>query len=217
MTQTDPALTHRMGRLQIQSRRRRQPPWTATSRPSSRPGRRASSRTRFSPRSGWRRRTAPAASCSTMMFFWDEALAELERVPENPKAPAAACARARYRRPAIRFHRGEIGAARRDLAGRRLIRRSGSKPDQKALSAAPKPGLRVLRRAAGGARHADRGRSTAIPKNSKRSRTCCRAVRLATETGDLITATALAERVGELAAESEIPHRQANAPTAAAY
>ena len=37
------------------------------------------------------------------------------------------------------------------------------------------------------------------------------AVRLATETGDLRTAHALTGDAAELAAESEIPHRQANA------
>ena len=37
------------------------------------------------------------------------------------------------------------------------------------------------------------------------------AVRLATATGDLGTAQALADQAATLAAESEIPHRQANA------
>ena len=55
-------------------------------------------------------------------------------------------------------------------------------------------------------------RSTAIPKNLEEIEDLLPdAVRLATETGDLGTAQALAGQAAALAAESEIPHRQANA------
>ena len=46
---------------------------------------------------------------------WDDALAEVEIVPENLKEPAAACNELGIA-AVISFHRGEIGAARRHLA-----------------------------------------------------------------------------------------------------
>ncbi len=46
---------------------------------------------------------------------WDEALAEVEIVPENLKEPGAACGGLGIA-AVISFHRGEIGAARRHLA-----------------------------------------------------------------------------------------------------
>ena len=46
---------------------------------------------------------------------WDDALAELEIVPEDLKAPAAACCELGIA-ALISFHRGEIGTARRHLA-----------------------------------------------------------------------------------------------------
>ena len=46
---------------------------------------------------------------------WDDALAEVEIVPENLKEPAAACGGLGIA-AVICFHRGEIGAARRHLA-----------------------------------------------------------------------------------------------------
>ena len=102
---------------------------------------------------------------------WDDALAEVESLPENLKEPAVACCDLGIA-AVIGFHRGETGAARRHLAaavphakriGHRLIG---------PLAAGPQPGPRAGRRAAGGAGRADRRRSTAMPRNSRRSRTC---------------------------------------------
>ena len=141
---------------------------------------------------------------------WDEALAELERVPENLKEPAAACCELGIV-AVICFHRGEIGAARRHLAA--------------AASYAERFGPRLIAPFArarsldcehdGALREALATLTEAFESDTEELEEIedllPDAVRLATETGDLITATALAERVGELAAESEIPHRQANA------
>ena len=86
---------------------------------------------------------------------WDDALAEVESLPENLKEPAAACCDLGIA-AVISFHRGETGAARRHLAaavphakriGHRLIG---------PLAARPQPGPRAGRRPAGGAGRADR-------------------------------------------------------------
>ena len=141
---------------------------------------------------------------------WDEALAELERVPENLKEPAAACGELGIA-AVICFHRGEIGAARRHLAA--------------ASSYAERFGPRLIAPFAR-ARSLDCEHDGALPEALAKLTEAFEsdteeleeiedllpdAVRLATETGDLTTATALADHAGELAAESEIPHRQANA------
>ena len=47
---------------------------------------------------------------------WDDALAEVESLPENLKEPASACMRPRGIAAAIGFHRGDVLAARRHLA-----------------------------------------------------------------------------------------------------
>jgi len=140
---------------------------------------------------------------------WDEALAEVQILPENMKEPSAACCDLGIA-AVICFHRGEIGAARDHLAaavphakrlGHRLISsmalaRSLDHEHDGALSEA----LAALTEAFDG----DTG-------DDEIEDLLTDAVRLAAETGDLSTAQALADRAETLAAKSEIPHRQANA------
>ena len=141
---------------------------------------------------------------------WDDALAEVDTVPENLKEPAAACGELGIA-AVISFHRGEIGAARRHLAA--------------AAPYAERFGDRLIGPFAL-ARSLDCEHAGALPEalatltggfdgNTEEIQEMedllANAVRLATETGDLITATALAGDAAALAAGSEIPHRQANA------
>ena len=141
---------------------------------------------------------------------WDDALAEVEILPENLKTPTGACCDLGIA-AVISFHRGEIGAARRHLAaadphaeriGHRLITslalaRSLDREHDGALPEA----LAVLTDAFG----------NSTEEIEETEDLFADAVRLAAETGDLDTARALAGQAAALAAESEIPHRQANA------
>jgi DNA-binding CsgD family transcriptional regulator len=140
---------------------------------------------------------------------WDDALAEVEAVHENLKEPAAACGELGIA-ALISFHRGEIGAARRHLAaavshakhGHRLI---GALALARSLDceqdgALPKA-LGVLTDAFDGNPEELVEIEDLLPD----------AVRLATETGALSTAQGLAGHAATLAAESQIPHRQASA------
>jgi DNA-binding CsgD family transcriptional regulator len=141
---------------------------------------------------------------------WDDALAEVEIVPEDLKEPAADCCDLGIA-AVISFHRGEIGAARGFLAaaaphaerlGHRLITsfalaRSLDCEHEGALPEA----LAALTEAFDGNPEEVEEIEDLLPD----------AVRLATETGDLGTAQALAGQAAALAAESEIPHRHANA------
>jgi DNA-binding CsgD family transcriptional regulator len=140
---------------------------------------------------------------------WDDALAEAEVVHEDLKAPDAACCDLGIA-AVISFHRGETGAARRHLAA--------------AAPHARRVGHRLFAPLAL-ARSLDREQDGALPEALAALTDAfdgiedvediedllADGVRLATETGDLATAQALAGRVDALAAESEIPHRQANA------
>ena len=141
---------------------------------------------------------------------WDDALAEVEIVHEDLKEPAGACCELGIA-AVICFHRGEIGAAQRYLAaaiphaerlGPRLIgplalARSLDCEYDGALSEA----LAALTyRFDGNTEDLDEIEDLLAD-----------AVRLATQTGDLSTAEALTGQAAALAAESEIPHRQANA------
>ena len=141
---------------------------------------------------------------------WDEALAEVETLPENLKEPAAVCIDLGIA-AVICFHRGDADAARRHLAA--------------AVPYAERTGHRVICKLAL-ARSLDRELDGALPEalavltdaidgNTEEveeiAGLLADAVRLAIRTGDLGTARALAARVAALAAESEIPDRQANA------
>ncbi len=159
-------------------------------------------------------RLAQAHGAGGQLLFetghWDDALAEVEIVHEDLKEPAGACCELGIA-AVICFHRGEIGAAQRYLAaaiphaerlGPRLIgplalARSLDCEYDGALSEA----LAALTyRFDGNTEDLDEIEDLLAD-----------AVRLATQTGDLSTAEALTGQAAALAAESEIPHRQANA------
>ncbi len=141
---------------------------------------------------------------------WDDALAEVAILPEDLKEPAGACCDLGVA-AVISFHRGETGAARRHLAA--------AIPHAKRIGHRPIGSLQL-------ARSLDCEHDNALPKalaaltDAFDSNTeelgeiqdlLPDAVRLATQTGNLSTARALAGHAAELAAGSDIPHRQASA------
>jgi len=141
---------------------------------------------------------------------WDEALAELETVPEDLKEPGAYCSELGIA-AVIGFHRGQTDAARRYLAAAEPhARRIGSRPISELALA------RSLDCEQAGALAEALAALTAGFANSTEDLGEIEdllpdAVRLATQTGDLSTARTLAGHATTLAAESEVPHRQANA------
>jgi len=141
---------------------------------------------------------------------WDEALAEVVILPENLKEPAAACCDLGIA-AVICFHRGEIGAARRHLAAAvPHVKRIGHRPVG-SLALARSLDCehdRALPEALAALTDAFDGNTEDIDEIED---LLADAVRLATETGGLSTAQALTGRAAALAAESKIPHRQANA------
>jgi DNA-binding CsgD family transcriptional regulator len=141
---------------------------------------------------------------------WDDALAEVEILPDALKEPGAACCDLGIA-AVIGFHRGEVGAARRYLAA--------AVPHAKRIGHRPISSLAL-------ARSLDCEHDGALPEalaaltialNSNTEELAetedlfADAVRLATQTGDLSTGQALAAHAATLATDSEIPHRQANA------
>jgi DNA-binding CsgD family transcriptional regulator len=141
---------------------------------------------------------------------WDDALAEVQVLPEDLKEPFAACCDLGIA-AVICFHRGETAAARGHLAA--------------AVPHARRIGNRVIGPLAL-ARCLDCEQRDALPQAlaeltagfddnaedlEELEELLADAVRLATRTGDLDTAKALAGHAEALAADSEIPHRQANA------
>ena len=140
---------------------------------------------------------------------WDEALVEVGILPEDRKEPAVACYDLGIA-AVIGFHRGETGVARRQLAaavphaervGHRLVvsltlARSLDREQDGALPEA----LAVLTDAFDGNEELEEIEDLLAD-----------AVRLAIETGDLSTAQALTGQATALGAESQVPHRQANA------
>ncbi len=159
-------------------------------------------------------RLAQAHSALGQLFFdtgrWDDALAEVQTLHEDLKEPAAACCDLGVA-AVIRFHRGEISAAHRDLAA--------------AIPHADRLGNRVIPPLAL-ARSLDCEYADGLPEalavltagfadNSEELEEIeillADAVRLATSVGDVGTAKALAGHAATLAAESETPRRQANA------
>jgi DNA-binding CsgD family transcriptional regulator len=144
------------------------------------------------------------------MGRWEDAMAEVEALPEEAKEPVAACSDLGIA-AVICFHRGEIAAARRHLAaaaphaeriGNRLI---GPLALARSLAHehadAPAEALAVLT-----AEITDN-----IEALDEVEDLLADAVRLAMETGETGTAQTLAGHAAALAAGSEIPHRQANA------
>ncbi|MGE5289179.1 MAG: ATP-binding protein [Micromonosporaceae bacterium] len=141
---------------------------------------------------------------------WADAMAEVEALHEDMKEPIAACCDLGIA-AVICFHRGEIAAARHHLAA--------------ALPHAERIGKRVIGPLAL-ARSLDHEHVGALPEAlaaltagfaddteelDEIEDLLADAVRLATKTGDLGTAHALTNDAAALAADSEIPHRQANA------
>jgi DNA-binding CsgD family transcriptional regulator len=159
-------------------------------------------------------RLAQAHSALGQLLFdtgrWDDAMAEVEVLHEDLKEPGAACCDHGIA-AVICFHRGEITAARGHLAA--------------AVPYAQRIGNRVVGPLAL-ARSLDCEQAGALPEalaaltagfadNTEEldeiEDLFADAIRLATEIGDLGTAKALAGHAVAFAAESEIPHRQANA------
>jgi DNA-binding CsgD family transcriptional regulator len=141
---------------------------------------------------------------------WDDALAEVEVLHAGLKEPIAACSDLGIA-AVICFHRGETTAARRHLAA--------------AVPHAKRIGNRVIGPLAL-ARSLDCEHAGALPEalavltagfagNTEQldeiEDLLADAVRLAANTGDLGTAQTLWGQASALAAESETPHRQANA------
>ena len=141
---------------------------------------------------------------------WDDAMAEVEVLPDDLKEPSAACCDHGIA-AVICFHRGEITTARGHLAA--------------AVPYAQRIGNRVVGPLAL-ARSLDAEQAGALPEalavltaefadNTEEldeiEDLFADAVRLATKFDDLGTAKAIAVHAASLAAESEIPHRQANA------
>ena len=141
---------------------------------------------------------------------WDSALAELAIVPDDLAEPAAACGGLGIA-AVICFHRGRPGAARQHLdaaypyakrIGHRLI---GPLALARSLDCEYASALAEALAALTGGFHGN----TEEPGETEDL--LPDAVRLATETGDLGTAQALAGHAAALAAGSKIPHRHANA------
>jgi tetratricopeptide (TPR) repeat protein len=141
---------------------------------------------------------------------WDDALAEVEMWPEDLKEPGAACCELGIA-AVISFHRGEMGAARRYLAAARPhAKRIGDRPigtlalarslDREHVGA-PRDALAAL----------TSGFANSTEDLEEIEDLLADAVRLAMQTGDVRTAQSLADQAATLAAESEIPHRRANA------
>jgi tetratricopeptide (TPR) repeat protein len=163
---------------------------------------------------GTKRRLAQARSALGQLLFetgrWDEALAALGTTDANLHEPGAACCDLGIA-AVICFHRGELAAARQHLAtaapyarllGRRLIgplalARSLDREQDAALPEA----LAALA-------DAFRGDTEELEEVEN---LLADAVRLATKTGDLATARAFEQQAATLAADSQIPHREADA------
>jgi tetratricopeptide (TPR) repeat protein len=141
---------------------------------------------------------------------WDDALAEIGILPEGLKEPAGACCELGIA-AVIGFHRGEIDVARRHLtAAAPHAERIGHRPiGPLALARSlDREHHGVLPEALAALADAIYGHAEDIGETED---LLADAGRLAVETGDLSTAHALADRAVALAADSEIPHRQANA------
>ena len=159
-------------------------------------------------------RLAQAHSALGQLLFdtgqWDDAIAEVEVLHQDLKEPAAACCDLGIA-AVICFHRGDITAARRHIAA--------------AVPHAKQLGNRVVGSLAL-ARSLDCEQSDALPQAlaeltagfadkteelDEIEDLLADAARLATTIGDVDTAKVITDHAAALAAESAIPHRQANA------
>jgi DNA-binding CsgD family transcriptional regulator/tetratricopeptide (TPR) repeat protein len=159
-------------------------------------------------------RLAQAHSALSELRFatgrWDEVLAEMEMLQETLKEATVACVILGVA-AMIRFHRGEIEAARSHL--------EAAVPHAKRIGHRPIGPLALARsldcEQAGAPQEALAALTAAFEDNAEDlgevEDLLGEAVRLALQAGDQGTAKALAGHVDALAAGSEIPHRQANA------
>ena len=169
---------------------------------------------RLADRAGTVVRLVQAHSALGQLLFdtgrWDDAMAEVAVLPDDLKEPGAACCDLGIA-AVICFHRGQITVARGHLAA--------------AVPYAQRIGSRVVGPLAL-ARSLDAEQAGALPEalaalaaefaDNKEDLEeiedlFADAVRLATKIGDIGTAKDIAGHAVALAAESEIPHRQANA------
>jgi len=159
-------------------------------------------------------RLAQAHSALGQLLFetghWDDALTEVEILHENLRAPDVACMNHGIA-AVISFHRGEADTARRHLAdavphaelignrvfGSLVLARSLDREQDGALPEA----LAALTDAVNGS----------TEQLEEIEDLLADGVRLGTQTGDLVTAQALAGHAAALAAGSDVPHRQADA------
>lgn len=135
---------------------------------------------------------------------WDDALAEVDVVPDDRKEPAVVCGDHGVA-AIIHFHRGETADARRhlDVAALHAERIGDRVVDSLARArglafehaGAPERALAVL--------------TAAMPSEDASQELLAEAARLATATGDDRTVAQIEARVSALAAESPIPHRRA--------
>ncbi len=159
------------------------------------------------------RRTQAHCALGQLLFEtgrWDDALAEVEILPEDLKEPGVACCDFGIA-AMICFHRGDIAAARQHLAAaaphaERLGRRTIS----------PLALARGLDREQDGALPEALAALTGAFEGSSEEieeieDLLADAVRLAAATGNLTIARALADHAAALAAGSQTPHRQAEA------
>jgi len=141
---------------------------------------------------------------------WDDALAEVHALHQDQKETGAACCDLGIA-ALICFHRGQTDAARGHLAaavphaGRIGSRVIGPLALARSLDREHRDEL------AGALAELTAGFDDDAEELEELEDLLADAVRLATEIGDLDTAKALADHAGGLAAESEIPHRQATA------
>jgi DNA-binding CsgD family transcriptional regulator/tetratricopeptide (TPR) repeat protein len=159
-------------------------------------------------------RLAQAHGALSQLLFetgrWDDTLAEIAMLPESLKEPGAACGELGTV-AVISFHRGDVNTARRHLSA--------------ATPHAARIGHRLLGPLAL-ARSLDHEQSGALPEalavltgafdgNSEEldeiEDLFADAVRLAVQTSVLGTARSLTDHAAALAADSPVPHRQANA------
>jgi tetratricopeptide (TPR) repeat protein len=159
-------------------------------------------------------RLAQAHSALSQLRFdtgqWDDALAEVEVLQENLKDPGVACITLGIA-AAIRFHRGEVDAARNHLAAAvPHAERIGHRPIWVLALARS-----LDREQAGSPREALAALTPAFDGNAEDmgevEDLLGEAVRLAMGVGDQDSATTLAGHADALTAGSDIPHRQANA------
>jgi DNA-binding CsgD family transcriptional regulator len=141
---------------------------------------------------------------------WDEAMTEVELLHDDLKEPAVACCD-RGIAAVIGFHRGEIAMARDRLAaavplakiiGNRIIGPLAlARSLEREQADAPAVALAVL----------TAGFADITEDLDEIEDLLADAVRLAVKTSDLSAAKTLTGHARDLAAESDIPHRQANA------